>query len=72
MIAIFSFFQLMFEAQFIARIEKIKIIGSTFMAACGLMQGRKGSQDYEGQTEPFSKERLNGNLSGLHIYLVWD
>ena len=46
------------------RIEKIKIVGSTFMAACGLISGRKGSQDYEGQTlEPFSKERLNGNLS---------
>ena len=52
----------MYEAQF-GRIEKIKIVGSTFMAACGLISGRKGSQDYEGQTEPFSKERLNGNLS---------
>ena len=47
----------MYEVQFM-RIEKIKIVGSTFMAACGLISGRKGSQDYEGQTEPFSKERL--------------
>lgn len=53
----------MYDAQFV-RIEKIKIVGSTFMAACGLISGRKGSQDYEGQShEPFSKERLNGNLS---------
>ena len=47
----------MYEPAF-NRIEKIKIVGSTFMAACGLISGRKGSQDYEGQIESFSKERL--------------
>ena len=47
----------MYETQFINRIEKIKIIGSTFMAASGLISGRKNSQDLEGDTstEPFSK-----------------
>ena len=59
--------QLMYEAQF-DRIEKIKIIGSTFMAACGLISGRKNSQDYDAATEqnttePFSKERLKETLS---------
>ena len=34
-----KFDQLMYEAQF-NRIEKIKIIQSTFMAACGLLSGR--------------------------------
>ena len=58
--------QLMYEAQF-DRIEKIKIIGSTFMAACGLISGRKNSQDYDAATEqnttePFSKERLKETL----------
>ena len=57
----------MYEAQF-DRIEKIKIIGSTFMAACGLISGRKNSQDYDAATEqnttePFSKERLKETLS---------
>ena len=49
--------QVMYETQFINRIEKIKIIGSTFMAASGLISGRKNSQDLEGDTstEPFSK-----------------
>ena len=32
-----------------AGIEKIKIIGSTFMAACGLISGRKGSLESEEQ-----------------------
>ena len=32
-------FQLMFEPQF-NRVEKIKIISSTLMAACGLVPGR--------------------------------
>ena len=58
----------MYEAQYVARIEKIKIIGSTFMAACGLISGRKNSQDYDAATEqnttePFSKERLKETLS---------
>ena len=34
-----KFDQLMYEAQF-NRIEKIKIIQSTFMAACGLLSGK--------------------------------
>ena len=47
----------MFEAQFTDRIEKIKIIGSTFMAASGLISGRKNSQGLDGDSsfEPFSK-----------------
>ena len=47
----------MYETQFTNRIEKIKIIGSTFMAASGLISGRKNSQDLEGDTstEPFSR-----------------
>ena len=47
----------MYETQFINRIEKIKIIGSTFMAASGLISGRKNSQDLDGDTstEPFSR-----------------
>ena len=58
----------MYEAQYVARIEKIKIIGSTFMAACGLISGRKNSQDYDAATEqnttePFSKERLKETWS---------
>jgi len=40
-----KFDQLMYEAQF-NRIEKIKIIQSTFMAACGLLSGRKLSLEY--------------------------
>lgn len=48
----------MYVAQF-ETIEKIKIIGSTFMAACGLKSGRKNSQDLDGDTEPISKETLN-------------
>ena len=46
--------QLMYEVQF-DRIEKIKIVGSTFMAACGLISGRKSSIDYENEEEAFSK-----------------
>jgi len=49
-----KFDQLMYEPQF-NRIEKIKIIGSTFMAACGLLSGRKNSQDFDGDSEQFSK-----------------
>ena len=37
-------FQLLFNKDF-QRIEKIKVISSTFMAACGLQPGRKGSSD---------------------------
>ena len=48
----------MYDVQF-NDIEKIKIIGSTFMAACGLISGRKNSFDFNGESEPFSKERLN-------------
>ena len=44
----------MYEVQF-DRIEKIKIIGSTFMAACGLISGRKSSIDYENEEEAFTK-----------------
>ena len=36
--------QLLFETQF-ARVEKIKVISSTYMAACGLQPGRKGSNE---------------------------
>ena len=36
----------MYEPQF-NRIEKIKIIQSTFMAACGLFSGRKLSLEYD-------------------------
>merc|ERR1719450_1533607 len=49
-----KFDQLMYEVQF-DRIEKIKIIGSTFMAACGLISGRKNSIDYENEEEAFTK-----------------
>ena len=41
-----KFDQLMYEPQF-NRIEKIKIIQSTFMAACGLFSGRKLSLEYD-------------------------
>ena len=44
----------MYEEQF-DRIEKIKIIGSTFMAACGLISGRESSIDYENEEEAFTK-----------------
>ena len=44
----------MYEVQF-DRIEKIKIVGSTFMAACGLISGRKSSIDYENEEEAFTK-----------------
>ena len=46
-------FQLLFEAQFL-RVEKIKIIGSTLMACCGLQPGRKDSLDSHNETDPFS------------------
>ena len=35
-------FQLLFEDEF-SRVEKIKVISSTYMAACGLQPGRKNS-----------------------------
>ena len=38
------FLQLLSQEEF-ASVEKIKIIGSTYMAACGLSPGRKGSSD---------------------------
>jgi len=44
----------MYEVQF-DRIEKIKIIGSTFMAACGLISGRKSSLEFENDEEAFTK-----------------
>ena len=44
----------MYEEHF-DRIEKIKIIGSTFMAACGLISGRESSIDYENEEEAFTK-----------------
>ena len=34
-------FQLLFESQFLHRVEKIKIISATYMAACGLQPGRQ-------------------------------
>lgn len=39
-----SKFQLLFENEF-SRVEKIKVISSTYMAACGLQPGRKGSNE---------------------------
>ena len=55
--------QVMYESPFNNRIEKIKIIGSTFMAASGLISGRKNSQDMDGDgsREPFSKA-LNARM----------
>ena len=41
-----EFDKLLFEAQF-SRVEKIKVISSTYMAACGLQPGRKGSTESE-------------------------
>ena len=38
-------FQLLFEDEF-SRIEKIKVISSTYMAACGLQSGRKNSLEF--------------------------
>ena len=58
----------MFEPQF-TQIEKIKIIGSTFMAACGLRSGQN-SQDLDGETEPFSKERLNFEFNPIKMKLI--
>ena len=57
MICVTQLMQVMFEPQFTERIEKIKIIGSTFMAASGLISGRKNSQGFDGDTssEPFSR-----------------
>ena len=46
-----AFDKLLFEAQF-NRVEKIKVISSTYMAACGLQPGRKGSTD--NSSEQFS------------------
>ena len=37
-----SFDKLLFQKQF-SRVEKIKVISSTYMAACGLQPGRKAS-----------------------------
>ena len=45
--------QLLFEDEF-SRMEKIKVISSTYMAACGLQPGRKNSLD------PLSTSGSNG------------
>lgn len=39
-----AFDKLLFHEQF-SRVEKIKVISSTYMAACGLQPGRKGSSE---------------------------
>ena len=39
-----AFDELLSQEEFL-NVEKIKIIGSTYMAACGLSPGRKGSSD---------------------------
>ena len=65
----FYLFQLMYGHQF-DRIEKIKIIGSTFMAACGLLSGRKNSQDFDGDSEPFSKEGFRKIIIKFIIIIV--
>lgn len=50
------FLQLLFEAEF-CRVEKIKVISSTYMAACGLQPGRKNS------LEPSSSSLLPSSVS---------
>ena len=56
--------QLLFEAQF-ARIEKIKVISSTYMAACGLQPGQKNS--LESRSLPTIIPSAQGSSrSGLH------
>lgn len=55
-IIFFFSFQLLFEDEF-CRVEKIKVISSTYMAACGLQPGRKNS------LEPSSSSLLPSSVS---------
>ena len=50
-------FQLLFDKEFESNpIEKIKIISSTYMAACGLLPGRNGSLETPlAVNEPFNR-----------------
>ena len=57
-LSIFFLFQLLFDKEFESNpIEKIKVINSTYMAACGLLPGRSSSIETPGSiNEPFSKQ----------------
>jgi hypothetical protein len=63
-----SIFQLLFDKEFESNpIEKIKIISSTYMAACGLLPGRNGSLETPAAVnEPYNR------LEELDLYdLKW-
>ena len=53
-----EFDKLLFESQFVCRIEKIKIAGTTYMAACGLEASRRDSM--RSNTE--SEENFSDNV----------
>ncbi|KZC04796.1 Adenylate cyclase type 2, partial [Dufourea novaeangliae] len=48
-----EFDKLLFESQFVCRIEKIKIAGTTYMAACGLEASRRDSMHSAESDENF-------------------
>jgi len=57
-IKIFFIFQLLFDKEFESNpIEKIKVISSTYMAACGLLPGRNSSLETPASAfnEPFTR-----------------
>ncbi|XP_017887885.1 adenylate cyclase type 2 isoform X2 [Ceratina calcarata] len=49
-----EFDKLLFEPQFVCQIEKIKIAGTTYMAACGLEASRRDSMHSDESEENFS------------------
>ncbi|XP_076248557.1 adenylyl cyclase X D [Calliopsis andreniformis] len=53
-----EFDKLLFEPQFVCRIEKIKIAGTTYMAACGLEASRRDSM----RSSTASEENYNDNV----------
>ena len=60
---IVSFDKLLFDPLF-SRVEKIKVISSTYMAACGLQPGRKGSASgYAGLAGDYSKRCSRNSTS---------
>lgn len=51
---IYEFDKLLFEPYFVCRIEKIKIAGTTYMAACGLEASRRDSMHSSESDEAFN------------------
>ena len=54
--------QLTYKLQFTS-IEKIKVVGSTYMAACGLQPGRRSSDDAE-----FEERDTRDNVATLAAF----